>query len=246
MRFLSIIVCLATAIQANMYFRRVGWINPNPSYGHIHLSIDLSQIETHLNDMKTTLEHFRNNLQNIHHPLVKVRAQTFIKHSLEEANMLQRKFQEYLLIVHSTPNETKRVKRFLGMLLAITSLTMSLFNTAEIMHLQSSISSVVTRQQHITDILQEHEVSIHNVEHNIASLKEEFIKAVNVIEENSAMAIVHEAELQISTAINELHRMVDCISSGTEKLLSHRLPFCFTNMSSIENSHNRLKMSAKK
>lgn len=170
MRFLSIIICLATAIQANMYFRRVGWINPNPSYGHIHLSIDLSQIETHLNDMKTTLEHFRNNLQNIHHPLVKVRAQTFIKHSLEEANMLQRKFQEYLLIVHSTPNETKRVKRFLGMLLAITSLTMSLFNTAEIMHLQSSISSVVTRQQHITDILQEHEVSIHNVEHNIASL----------------------------------------------------------------------------
>jgi hypothetical protein len=72
-----------------------------------------------------------------------------------------------------------------------------------------------------------------------------FIKAVNVIEENSAMAIVHEAELQISTAINELHRMVDCISSGTEKLLSHRLPFCFTNMSSIENSHNRLKLSAK-
>jgi len=81
-------ICLATAIQANMYFRRVGWINPNPSYGHIHLSIDLSQIETHLNDMKTTIEHFRNNLQNIHHPLVKVRAQTFIKHSLEEANML--------------------------------------------------------------------------------------------------------------------------------------------------------------
>jgi hypothetical protein len=83
---------------------------------------------------------------------------------------MKRKFQEYLLIVHSTPNETKRVKRFLDMILAITSLTMSLFNTAEIMHLQSSISSVVTRQQHITDILQEHEVSIHNVEHNIASL----------------------------------------------------------------------------
>jgi hypothetical protein len=156
MRFLSIIVCLATAIQANMYFRRVGWINPNPSYGHIHLSIDLSQIETHLNDMKTTLKHFCNNLQNIHHPLVKVLAQTFTKHSLEEANMLQRKFQEYLMIVHSTPNESKRVKHILGMLLAITSLTMSLFNKAEIMHLQSSISSVVTRQQHITDILQEH------------------------------------------------------------------------------------------
>jgi len=131
------------------------------------------------------------------------------------------------------------------MLLAITSLTMSLFNTAEIMHLQSSISSVVTRQQHITDILQEHEVSIHNIEYNIDSLKEEFIKAVNIIEENSAMAIVHEGELQISTAINELHRMVDCISSGTEKLLSHGLPFCFTNMYNIENSHKHLKMSAK-
>ncbi len=245
MRLLLLTVILATTIHANMYFRRTGWINPNPSYGHIHLAINLSQIETHLDNMRGTLEHFRTNLHNIHHPLVKVRAHTFITHSLKEAKLLQTKFQEFLLIIHLTPNERKRVKRFLGMLLAVTSLTMSLFNTAEIMHLQSSISNVVTRQQHITDILQEHEVSIHNIAHNVDSLKEEFIKAVNVIEENSAMATVHEAELQISAAMNELRHMVDCISSGTEKLLSHRLPFCFTNMSSIENAHQRLIRSSK-
>lgn len=246
MKTLLFALWIISFVHANTYFRRIGWINPNPSYGHIHFSINLGKIITHLENMQLSLQHFDNKIQDIHHPLVKIRAHKFISGSLNEIVNTQRKFQDYLGLIHSTPHDTKRVKRFLGMIMALTSMTMSLFNSAEILHLQASLSSVTNRQNHIADILQEHEVAIHDVKHDLQIIKETFIKIANIVDENTAMVTIHDAELQISRAIDELHQMVECITAGTERLFMHRLPLCFINVTHLESAHQRLQNSATK
>ena len=105
--------------------------------------------------------------------------------------------------------------------MAMTSLTMSLFNSAEILQLRASLSDVVSRQHHITDILQDHEISITQVKHDLNIMRTEFIKTINAIEENTAMTHVHDVELQINMAITELHRSVSCLQAGTERLFNH-------------------------
>lgn len=245
MRFIFIILFAISLIHAHSYFRKVGWINPSPSFGHVHFTIDLSKIEHHVENMIIHLEHFSLQLHIIPHTSVKHRAYSFFKNSLHDIHNLKTKFEDYLSVMKQMPHEQKRVKRFLGLLMAITSLNNSIFNTAEILHLKSSLSDVVTRQHHITDILQQHEVSIHNVQHDLSVIKEQFLKTVNIIDELTAMSSIHEAELQISRALDELHRMIDCITSGTERLFTHRLPICFTNMSNMEAAHFRLIHNAK-
>ena len=143
-----------------------------------------------------------------------------------------------------SPIETRRAKRFLGIILALTSLSIGLYNTAEILHLKASLSDVVTRQHHITDILQEHEVSIHNIAHNVDEMKIQMKRAVGVIEDIDPKQAFMEMEIEVTKAMTEVHRMVDCIILGTERLLMHRLPLCFTNVANLETAHTRLALDA--
>jgi hypothetical protein len=133
-----------------------------------------------------------------------------------------------------SPIETRRAKRFLGIILALTSLSIGLYNTAEILHLKVSLSDVVTRQHYITDILQEHKVSIHNIAHNVDEMKIQMKRAVGVVEDIDAKQAFMEMEIEVTKAMTEVHRMVDCIILGTERPLMHRLPLCFTNVANLE------------
>jgi hypothetical protein len=64
------------------------------------------------------------------------------------------------MITKNIDTNDKCTKRFLGMLVAISSITMSLFNQAEILHLQGKISDIVSKHNHLVDIVQEHEVAL--------------------------------------------------------------------------------------
>ena len=79
--------------------------------------------------------------------------------------------------------------------MATTSLAVGLYNTAEIAKLKASMSDIVYRQHHITDILQEHEVSIHNVQHNLDTMKTELTATIMVVEDIAAMQAFLEAEI---------------------------------------------------
>lgn len=233
--------------SANTYFQQTGWISPSPSYGHVHLTVDLHRVEKHLIDMHhalttmhvTTMQHAKQD--------IKQRCQTFLIATKTEVKVLQEKLEDYFKMTSPSSNDAKRVKRFFGLIaigIATTSLAVGLYNTAEIAHLKASMSDVIDRQHHITDILQEHEVSIHNVQHNLDNIKRELTTAIMVIEDIAAMQAFLEAEIQISKAMEELHRMVECISLGTERLLTHRLPFCFTNTTNLIKAHERLSKEA--
>ena len=67
------------------------------------------------------------------------------------------------------------------------SLTMSLFNQAEILHLRGTVGDIATRQNHIMDILQEHEVDIHKLKHDVANIKDGFTSLTNVVSGDDAM-----------------------------------------------------------
>ena len=246
MKLPLLLFTIVATVQTNTYFRRVGWITPNPSYGHVHLTIDLMTTHKHIESLNSVLQTLHDQIHTIPHQIVRIRARTFIHNALKETQNLQSMYNEYLNLLSATPQDEQRVKRFLGMLMAMTSLTMSLFNTGEIFLLQASMSDVISRQHHITDILQEHEISIQQIKHDVGTIRDGFIKTINVVEENSAMSQIHDAELQISMAIAEMHRIVNCLQMGTERLFTHRLPSCFLNATNIIQAHKRLMTSAAK
>ena len=135
--------------------------------------------------------------------------------------------QDYNLMTDLSPQESRRVKRFLGAIaigIATTSLAIGIGNTAAIVGLKASISDIVTRQHHITDILQDHEVSIHNVQHNLDVVKSSVVDIANHVVDSDMLQKFLEAEVTISKAMEELTHMVDCIIFGTERLFTHRLP----------------------
>jgi hypothetical protein len=141
------------------------------------------------------------------------------------------------------------VKRFLGAIaigIATTSLAIGIGNTAAIIGLKASLSDAVTRQHHITDILQEHEVSIHNVQHNLDVVKSSVMDIANHVIDSDMLQKFLEAEITITKAMQELTHMVDCIILGTERLFMHRLPLCFTNTTNLIRAHERLTRDALK
>jgi putative lipoic acid-binding regulatory protein len=51
------------------------------------------------------------------------------------------------------------------------SLTMSMFNQAEILHLQGTVSDIAAWQNHIVDVLQKHEIDIHKLNMTLSASK---------------------------------------------------------------------------
>lgn len=231
-------------VKPNTYFQKAGWVSPSTSYGHVHLSIDLDKVQRHLTNLQHTLNHLY--MESIQHtrPQVKQRCQNFLKQTIDELKSARHRLEDYQKMTTLSPVANKRTKRFLGLIVALTSLSIGLYNTAEIIQLKGSLSDVVTRQHHITDILQDHEVALHHVQHNVDDMKSQMVRTMMVVEDIDAMQGFMELEIQVSKAMEEIHRMVNCIISGTERLLMHKLPLCFTNVTNLETAHTRLTRDA--
>jgi 3-dehydroquinate dehydratase len=91
---------------------------------------------------------------------------------------------------------------------------MSIFNQAEILHLQSSMSNVIDTQHQLVNILQEHETAIHEVQHDISKIRDGFLILINEAEETHAMVKIHDAEIRIVMAISTLRQTISCIGNG--------------------------------
>ena len=242
-----ILFLYSSVVDANTYFQIVGRINSSPSYGHVHLTIDLNRVETHLDNMFNTLKDLYFKAVEFRQPHISARCQKFLINTKEELKILKERMQDYNLMTDLSPQESRRVKRFLGAIaigIATTSLAIGIGNTAAIIGLKSSLSDVVTRQHHITDILQEHEVSIHNVQHNLDVVKSSVMDIANHVIDSDMLQKFLEAEITITKAMQELTHMVDCIILGTERLFMHRLPLCFTNTTNLFRAHERLTRDA--
>ena len=115
----------------------------------------------------------------ITHKSVEKRASNFLKRAHLDAREMINDFNDLCEIITETNPDKSRTKRFLALLLAISSLSLSLFNSAELLHLHGQISDIVTKQNHIVDILQEHEVSIHQLQHDVLSIRDGFLSHAN-------------------------------------------------------------------
>ena len=201
---------------------------------------------TQLRTLEGAIAYVRKSVHTITHHQVERRANTvLLKARMDIASMIK-EFTDLCHIVTETNPDRTRVKRFLGLLLAISSLTMSLFNQAEILLLQGEVSDIATRQNHIVDILQEHEVAVHNLQHDVVAIRDGFLSLTNMVEESSAITKIYDAEIQIVMALAELRRTMVCIQSGVQQLMNHRIPLCFLNTTQMQISLKNLATSAAK
>ena len=242
---LLITIFIALHCDAHIYFQRHGWVIPNPSYGHLHFSIDTQIIKSRIYDLKTAITSTRDAVTAIIHPSLKQRASHFLERAQLDVNDIITEFNDIQNILGSTEPDKQRTKRFLGLLVAIGSLTMSLFNQAEIIHLRGSLSDVIGKQSHIIDILQEQEIAIHTVRHDISKIRDGFLQVINITAENAAKIQIHDAEIQILMAIEETRRTITCFQTGMERLLANRIPACFISIAQIKKSTANLANRAK-
>ena len=96
------------------------------------------------------------------------------------------------------------------------------------------------------DILQEHEVQIHKVQHDMQAITTALEIVINTTEENFAMTVLHDSELQIIMALTEMRRTMVCLQHGLEKLLSKRLPTRFLDPNQIKKQLTNLQKKATK
>ena len=146
------ILSLLSLVQhttGTLYFQQVGQLNPSPSYGHVHLVVDTNIVMAQLHTLEGEIAYVPKSVHTITHRQVEGRAKNFLIKAHMDINSMIREFTDLCHIVQETNPDKARVKRFLGLLLAISSLTMSLFNQAEILLLQGEVSDIATRQNHI-------------------------------------------------------------------------------------------------
>ena len=241
---LLIIICCVTSANSNAYFQQIGWINPAPSYGHIHLAINIDIIGNHINKVKEGLGSMRKAVNSLTHANVKRRASTFFEKMEINLAEVTNEFDSFKEIIDEIPNDRRRTKRFFGLLVALGAMSLGILNRAELMSLHASVSTIATQQNHIIDILQEHEVSIHKVKHDMQIIIAGLEKVMNTVDENHALTIIHEGELQIIMAMSEIRRILVCIQHGMERLLSKRLPICFLEPHQMKKSLEKLQQKA--
>ena len=244
-RWTFLLMCMC---QAEIHFRKVGWITPDPSFGHIHFELNINVVRKHITTTSTAIESMRKSIQQtaFRDEHAKRRLLQFMEMSQLSVLSINRDFNDTIQLLGMTPKNIGRMKRFLGLLTALTSLTMSLFNQAQILSLSASISDIAVRQNHVIDILQEHEVKLHNISEKVHVIKTNIIKLANVVEDEELQLIAHQNELNLAMAITELQNTVKCVQKGFEYLLQHRIPLCLVDLESMGKSLKHLGSQAEK
>lgn len=245
MKFLLILIAASVSIaNGNAYFQHLGWVNAAPSYGHIHMVINTDTIQNQLKNVGSGIELMKKTIENLQHTNVKRRATAFFQKATTDLYEINIDFNGFRQLIEETHENTQRSKRFLGLMVALGALSLGTFNRADLMLLHNSVSNIAMKQDHIIDILQEHEVSIHKVQHDMQTIKKALEMVINTTEENYAMTVLHDSELQIIMALNEMRRTMVCLQHGLERLLSKRLPTCFLEPNQMKKSMANLQKKA--
>ena len=128
---LLFVFSLTEAVSGTLYFQPIGKLNLSPSYGHVHFVVDTHVIEKHLTNVEEAIAYIRKSVHTITHKSVEKRASNFLKRAhLDVREMIN----DLCEIITETNPDKSRTKRFLALLLAISSLSLSLFNSAELLH----------------------------------------------------------------------------------------------------------------
>ena len=241
---LLMLLLMISTSEGTIYFQNIGLLHPSPSFGHVHFVVDTHIIANHMTEIKKAIIRIRQVVKTNAHPSVQTRADNFLKRAHIDIETVMTEFSDLQTIIQGTNPDTHRVKRFLGLLLAMGSLTMSLFNQAEILHLQGTVSDIATRQQHIVDILQEHEIDIHKLKHDVISISEGFTSLSNVVSADHAYSLIHDAENEITMAMSEIRRTLSCMQGGLQQLLNNRVPLCFLDTTQMRTSIRNLARRA--
>ena len=213
---LILISTLCLQVHSTIYFQQIGWMSPSPSYGHIHFTIETNVIAQHANNLRILIGSVRKMVHTVQHTSTQQRADRFLQKAHLDVEKIIKDFPDFKLIMSDTQPDKNCTKRFLELLLGIGSLTLSMFDQAEKLHLQGSISTLFTQQSHIVDILLEHEVAIHSLRHDIPKTRDGFLTIINITEENYAATKLHDMELEIIMAISDFRRTMICLQHGLE------------------------------
>ena len=85
MNFLLILITDSISIaNSNAYFQHLGWVSPAPSYGHIHMIVNIDTIEKQIKNVQTSIKLMNKTIEGLQHSNVKRRASNFSEKLLQD------------------------------------------------------------------------------------------------------------------------------------------------------------------
>ena len=89
----TLILLSIASIHGNAYFRQVGWVNPAPAYGHIHMAVNTDIIANHIHKVQEGIELMKKVTTQVQHKTVQRRAASFFQRVENDLTDIQNDFQ---------------------------------------------------------------------------------------------------------------------------------------------------------
>ena len=104
MNFLLILITNSISIaNGNAYFQHLGWVSPAPSYGHIHMIVNIDTIEKQIKNVQTSIELINKTIE-------KRRASAFFRKATTELSKINIDFESFKQMIEETPENIQSNK----------------------------------------------------------------------------------------------------------------------------------------
>ena len=245
---LIIVVFITSHVCHQVLFEKIGRMTTSVNYGHLHLYLNFSEVKQQISDLHLILGHVERATYNVSDEKVRARAIHMFASLKYETNTLQLELNDITFPFENPSSAgSHRAKRFLGLLLSLGLGTigtfMGLFNQGEINSLQSSMSDIASRQDHIIEALQSHEVRIRTNEEDIRRLNYTLTRVTTIVEANAFTGHLHELELRILHIIRRIRDNLNRIQHTVDAAMNHRLSISSVHASSLISVLSRFENS---
>lgn len=234
-------------VNTQMLFEQIGMVTTSVNYMHLSMKFDLATFKSPLMEYaeairqlglarnKTSTSEGRSFIDFSHEDLV--RGLRSLENDLDDLVTLARAQTELV---------SKRHKRFLAALFGGFGTFMSIYNTYQIGVLKSAVEDLKEQQDHMIEILQNHELRLTTVEHDIKKLGV-VCKTINTV-----LAVVMEVEAvslvvtRLDRGFSQLRSAIDSIMDLMQQAFHKRMSLRMVRVHKLTNLLDRLQTKAHK
>lgn len=234
-----------------MLFEHIGMVTTGVSYMHVHMAFNISTLREPLQHFADSVKHLGQASSKLQAPEAK-KLLEYTYYDLSQSKIALEQDYEDILSLMEQQNEAivapERHKRFLTGLMAgfgMLGTFMSLYNRYEIGVLQSAVSDLQQQQQHMVDILQDHESRIATVEKDVKILGE-MCRMMNVaLSSLSEVQAIQNAAARLDRAHTTLRAAVDVVQDLFQQAFHRKVSLKMVRVNQLTSLLRRLTRRAR-
>ena len=221
------------------------------SYGHLTYDINLHDIDATLHFAYETLEKLKTYKDGVKDEEARRRLRTYYNAFKRQLRQMSKEWSNMKMIfIPERANDSSiihlsRPPRFIATSIAlvagITSTMMGIFNTAAL----SSLSDNIDNEEHLVEVLQEHETRITLIEEDVLRLNKTTNKIYLHLSQTASLERIDALAIHLESYLSLVQAQIFRFNQGLEALLHHRASPAFLHSDQLYPALERLSERAK-